>query len=865
MSSIFRRLAGRAVWILPLLLALPACITQLFDQIVPVVLSDVERRGVFTGPPVYVDQEFVNWETPHVSPLALTPDGATLLAVNTPDNRLEIFDAGDGLPTPRARVFVGLEPVSVRVRDANEAWVVNHLSDSVSIVDLPTASVRRTLHTGDEPTDVAFASGRAFVVCSQINEVWVFDLDDLDAAPARVTIVGEDPRMIQTAADGQSVWVAIFESGNATTILPVEIVEDPSGPYGGQNPPPSAALENATAPPGPRNSLIVRRDIAGRWRDDQGGDWTELVPWDVIDHDLARIDAATLDVSYVGGLMNLDMALAARHDGTVAVIGTDARNEQRFEPQLKGDFVTSLIALVAPDGGVTRVDLNPHLEAIRAAGVRTLPIEQRSESLADPRGIVWRADGSAAYVTGLGSDNLVRIDAAGGRTGVLPLGAGPTGLALDDGRGLLYVLNRFDASISVIDEAALRETGRVAFFDPTPAFIRTGRKFLYDARLTSGLGTGSCAACHVDGRMDQLAWELGDPDGTVAPFDQECDSLLGPLRPARCDDFHPLKGPMITQTLQGIIGTEPLHWRGDRRTLADFNPAFAGLLGNDRMLTPNEMAQFEAFVATITYPPNPYRNIDNSLKTDVFGGNALRGFTIYVNEPIDSIHAAVAAGAIEDFLQPALLRTRPILTCNRCHELWDGTNGRVTSGTDLGREQGTKVAQLRGMYEKTGFSKHEPGTRGFGFTHNGQFATIDEFLRLTNFDFGGGQSGDQRRTDVIAFVMSLGVDTHAGVGQQATLPGGSDAEARVRRLQQIADVGEVSLVVHGRLDGRARGFAYRGGGLYDADRAGEQASLDSLIAAAGPDSVLTWTIVPRGSQTRVGIDRDGNGVPDGDE
>ena len=32
---------------------------------------------------------FVNWESPHVNPLALTPDGATLLAVNTPDNRLE--------------------------------------------------------------------------------------------------------------------------------------------------------------------------------------------------------------------------------------------------------------------------------------------------------------------------------------------------------------------------------------------------------------------------------------------------------------------------------------------------------------------------------------------------------------------------------------------------------------------------------------------------------------------------------------------------------------------------------------------------------------------------------------------------------
>jgi hypothetical protein len=34
---------------------------------------------------------FVNWESPHVSPVDLTPDGSRLLAVNTADNRLEVF------------------------------------------------------------------------------------------------------------------------------------------------------------------------------------------------------------------------------------------------------------------------------------------------------------------------------------------------------------------------------------------------------------------------------------------------------------------------------------------------------------------------------------------------------------------------------------------------------------------------------------------------------------------------------------------------------------------------------------------------------------------------------------------------------
>src|SRR5262245_12979414 len=52
---------------------------------------------------------FVNWETPHVSPRALTPDGTRLLAVNTPDNRLQVFDLTSGMPVSLAAIPVGLD------------------------------------------------------------------------------------------------------------------------------------------------------------------------------------------------------------------------------------------------------------------------------------------------------------------------------------------------------------------------------------------------------------------------------------------------------------------------------------------------------------------------------------------------------------------------------------------------------------------------------------------------------------------------------------------------------------------------------------------------------------------------------------
>ena len=100
------------------------------------------------------------FETLQVRPLALSSDGQTLYALNTPDNRLEIFRVeGRGLQ-PVGSVVVGLEPVALALRNDGEVWVVNHLSDSVSIVTLDELGPRvsRTLLVGDEPRDVMAAT-----------------------------------------------------------------------------------------------------------------------------------------------------------------------------------------------------------------------------------------------------------------------------------------------------------------------------------------------------------------------------------------------------------------------------------------------------------------------------------------------------------------------------------------------------------------------------------------------------------------------------------------------------------------------------------------------------------------------------------
>src|SRR5207244_1439213 len=139
-----------------------------------------------------------------------------------------------------------------------------HISDSVSIVDLPTQRVRATLRVGDEPFDVVFAGDpqRAFVSVAQENRVRVYDPADLAAAPSVVEIAGEDPRALAT--DGRHVFAAIFTSDNGTTIIRHEHVSSPDGPYGGMNPPPNKGMEfdppmAFADPPPPEVGQIVRK------------------------------------------------------------------------------------------------------------------------------------------------------------------------------------------------------------------------------------------------------------------------------------------------------------------------------------------------------------------------------------------------------------------------------------------------------------------------------------------------------------------------------------------------------------------------------------------------------------------------------
>jgi hypothetical protein len=454
-------------------------------------------------------------------------------------------------------------------------------------------------------------------------------------------------------------------------------------------------------------------------------------------------------------------------------------------------------------------------------------------------------------------------------------------VALDEPRGRLYVLTRFDNALSVVDLAARREVQHLPLFNPEPASVRDGRRFLYDARKTSGHGDAACASCHVFGDLDGLAWDLGDPDGDVTQSPLPIIANPANVPPdingtGEIDDFHPMKGPMTTQTLRGLANHGAMHWRGDRATGAlgtaafdedlsfrNFIVAFSGLLGRDGDLSEADMQKFADFALALRLPPNPVRALDNQLTP---AQQTARDF--FLNTPTD--------GA---------------LTCAACHGLdpsqgFFGANGNASFE---GSPQIFKVPHLRNLYQKVGmfgFLANFGGgiaftgeqVRGYGYNHSGAIDTLFRFVSAPVFDFPDEAS----RRGMEQFMLAFDTDLPPISGQQVTLTQSNAADAGPRIDLLIAraaapftsqilggEVRECDLVARVGDPDAPRGFLYEPGtALFEPDDGGagisDPALRDEALAGGRP---VTYTCAPPGSGRRIGLDRDedalGNGVETG--
>jgi DNA-binding beta-propeller fold protein YncE len=792
-----------------------------------------------------------------------------------------------------------------------------------------------TAHRGQHRTDPSIANvpgaGDPRLTTPSIPraDVWVFNPAQLGntvgGTPQRImSFFTDTPRALAVSADKNTVFVAGFKTGNQTSVVNEELICEGFNPNQ-----PCTNADGTTSPGGnlgprtnvegeqaPEVAMIVKFNRAtGHWEDPARRIWDHAIPFRLPDTDVFAINANTLTqaaaFSHVGTtLFNM---VANPATGELYVTNTEAKNEVRFEgpgilggSTVQGHLAESRVTIIS-GASVTPRHLNKHIDYTKLAGQPGFDATARQHSLATPTDMVVSGNGSTLFVAAFGSSRIGVFDTAQLRNNTFDprqissnyiqvTGGGPGGLALDEPRGRLYVATRFDNAVKVIDLATRTQTASLAMPNPEPASVVAGRPMLYDAARTSGNGEAACASCHIFGDADELAWDLGNPDDEVTknPIPLNLgNQLIVDLNPfgfrgeangtGDVDDFHPMKGPMTTQTLRGLVNAGAMHWRGDRAvgrfgtdafdsrlSFDNFIVAFTGLLGAAAEPSVAEMQGFTDFQLQVQLPPNPVRALNNSLNAaQTAGRNFYQG-----NRASDGIFIPFVPNIS--------------FTCEGCHELdpaqgFFGTGGRGSFEGII--SQMFKIPHLRNMYQKVGMfgalkidAFEAPATgflgdqiRGFGFTNEGSIDTMFRFVTAQVFrsQLASGFpifNGNTTRRNVEQFLLAFDTDLAPMVGQQVTLTSANAAAvgARITLMEQRANANftskilggatkEIELVASVVQGGARRSFLFNpanstfvpsGGGAALTD-----AQLRALANTAGQE--VTFTAVPPGSGARI--------------
>jgi hypothetical protein len=809
----------------------------------------------------------VLFEEPPIHPLELSPNGRELWAVSIPDAGVSVFSVdGAGNLAQIKEIPVCLGPVTVRWRPGvdsqpgepggieqpdgegsaelesrpAEVWVACHSSNSVAVINARSRRVLTTIRVPFEPADIVFNDDYsiAYVALSASNQVARIDAATRTVLTPTIEVQSEIPPNSDLVAhveeprslllDGDTLYALSFKSGNGT--IPDEFDLDGDGDTAdildwwtvvGSNPPPPDR--------------------------------------DVLAFDVNFPGAVGTNSLWRLGTLNFDLLEGPFGDLYVSNVELlNAAREHKFDYKLNG-FSNHRITYGPPSAtGVpptpsTVIDLNRPGGSVHPG----LPADYRC---AVPNEMAFSGDQRLLYVACQDTDNtaVVDVSAPGAEQVIAQLtantGFGPRGLVLLEAKGRAYVYNRGDDTIDAF--AIPVATGSTstpvqtvsAGFDITPANVLAGRRHFLDAS-NSVDGLGNCNTCHMDGRLDGLAWDLADFTGDL------------PAAPEPRDD----NAIKVTMDLSNIEQTPPFHWQGNRDDLVDFNAAFDGLLGG-QLLGPQQFVELQDFIFRISYPPNLNQDPERIYSTEAVAGAGC--FTLLTAH-------TVSRDATE---YPSVGGTPSFnVTCADCHSLdgFAGTNNQVNNDVrGLLAEDGT---HLLGMFDKESdtvfYGAIGIPAIGYGFSNPGTVDTIAQFVDIFQL-FNATQRGqittfleefDSNMAPSTAFAWTL---NRASAGPSGTVPTVPVLSYQIP--QAIA--GHSDLVVRGwlRVAGAVTDLRMRynpTSGMFDTSLTGlgpfTFAQLVSQVQNG--DGVLTFVGTPVDSGYRLGRDADMDQLLDNDE
>ncbi|MEE3178836.1 MAG: hypothetical protein VX317_04075, partial [Verrucomicrobiota bacterium] len=561
--------------------------------------------------------------SPHSRPVVLNRDH--VFVANTPADTVDVIDRKTRKVV--RRIAVGIDPAGLALRpDGKELWVSNHVSDTVSVIDLekqsPTyfhvvATVQdldpRTRATRfDEPVGIAFASNeKAYVALSSENRIAVVNTRTRKVEK-RLNITAQDPRAI--VVRGERLYVVPFESNNKTQL---------SGGY---------RIDGELVTFNAHEHSIANNNVLSL------GHVTDIVKHPrVPDRDLYVFDTRTDRlIETVDTLGTLLYGLTVDSKGRVFIAQADARNDANGRSGTKKHGLAELenraflnqITRVLPGEKAKPefFDLEP----------RPPKHPDRDQALATPYAIEISDDDSTLVASAAGSDVVFTVDASKGVIlGRVKVDSVPRGIALETGPGgklsAAWVLNAVANTVSLLDlsdPAKPKVRGTIALKDPTHSAFKRGR-IAFNKASASTTATYSCASCHPDGHTDQLLWVLKTP--IVSGGNQIMPRSTMPVRGLRdTAPFHwdgipgdPYGGNNSANIRSHVApNSDPDKPESSTRHLIDGGLATTMLMvgskettdeGKAGHLSSEERDDMAKFLLNVTYPPAQRRAYDNKL------------------------------------------------------------------------------------------------------------------------------------------------------------------------------------------------------------------------------------------------------------
>jgi cytochrome c peroxidase len=454
--------------------------------------------------------------------IVISPDGKTLFIAMDDVDEVAEADVTSLTVTRRAKVPGG--PFGLALDATGQRlFVACPHQDRVAVLDTRDLKEQASIAVGVRPTDVAYCQtpvGERLIVPNSGSD----DISVLSVSPLRElvrTAGGREPYAVAVSGDGRHVYVANRMAVHDQMLSPpaseVTVLDPANGHVLDRKMLHSAHLAEGITPVPTRgwmlNSLVRVRN---------------LVP------------------------------ITQVKDGWVMSTG---------------------LAISQEDGEVTQI-----------------PLDEANAYFSDPSGVVASPDGKRAYVASGGADVVTvldlerlgawltqadataRSDAIGNMAlsfryvvARIPTGCNPRHLALSPDGRRLFVAERLDDRVLVVDTTNLKPIGRIVLGaggrnDP----IRQGERVFTRARYTFQ-GQFSCRSCHPDGRVDGLSYDF---DGSGIG-----DSLLD------------------NRSLCGVAGTAPFKWNGKNPTLQfQDGPRFARVLMRTDPIPPAQLDELATFI-----------------------------------------------------------------------------------------------------------------------------------------------------------------------------------------------------------------------------------------------------------------------------